>query len=208
VSSAEPVTTWVEQLRAGSRAAAQPLWERYFRRLVGLARKKLRGARCRAAGAEDVALSAFDSFCRGAEDGRFPRLEDRDDLWALLVVITARKASDLRQHENRHKRGGGKVGGESVLDEVLGDDEGAAGIDQVVGAEPTPELAAQVAEEFERLLAKLPSDELRQVALWKMEGDTNEKIAARLPCSRATVERRLRMIRSVLKASAPESSGG
>jgi RNA polymerase sigma factor (sigma-70 family) len=203
MSSVGSVTTWVEQLRAGNQAAAEQLWARYYPRLVGLARKKLRGARRLAGGAEDVALSAFDSFCRGLTEGRFPRLEDRDNLWALLAVITARKASDLRQRENRQKRGGGKVGGESVLDELFGDEEGAAGINRVVGAEPTPELAAQVAEEFERLLAKLPSDELRQVAVWKLEGYTNEEIAARLPCARATVERRLQLIRSVWKESAP-----
>jgi RNA polymerase sigma factor (sigma-70 family) len=203
VSSGASVTTWVEQLRAGDLAAAERLWARYYPRLVALARKKLQGVPCRVADEEDVALSALDSFCRGLAKGRFPRLEDRDNLWALLVVITAGKAADLRQHQGRQKRGGGKVGGESVLDKAFGDAEGAAGINQVVGAEPTPELAAQVAEEFQRLLAKLPSDEVRRVAVWKMEGYTNEEIAARLPCARATVERRLQLIRSVLKTSAP-----
>jgi RNA polymerase sigma factor (sigma-70 family) len=203
MSSVGSVTTWLEQLRAGDQAVAEQLWARYYPRLVGLASKKLRGVPRRIADEEDVALSAFDSFCRGLAEGRFPKLEDRDNLWALLVVITAGKAADLRQHQGRQKRGGGKVGGESVLDDVFADAEGAAGINQVVGAEPTPELAAQVAEEFQRLLAMLPSDEVRRVAVWKMEGCTNDEIAARLPCSRATVERRLQLIRSVLKASAP-----
>jgi DNA-directed RNA polymerase specialized sigma24 family protein len=197
MSSVESVTTWVEALRAGDQAAAERLWARYYPRLVGLARKKLQGSRRRTADEEDVALSAFDSFCGGLRAGRFPRLEDRDNLWALLVLITSRKAIDLRQKEKRLKNGGGRVGGESVLDAVLGDEEGAAGINQVVGAEPTPELAAQVAEQLQRLLAQLPSDELRQVALWKMEGYTNGEIAARLPCARATVERRLKLIRSL-----------
>jgi DNA-directed RNA polymerase specialized sigma24 family protein len=202
MSSAASVTTWVEQLRAGNRAAAQRLWERYFPRLVGLARRKLQGLPRRAADEEDVALSALASFCRGAEQGRFPRLEDRDDLWALLVVITARKAIDLRQRETREKRGGGRVGGESVLDELLGDEDGAGGIGRVVGAEPTPEFAAQVAEGFRRLLALLPGDELRTVALRKMESYTNADIAVELGCADATVERRLKLIRSVWKKSA------
>jgi RNA polymerase sigma factor (sigma-70 family) len=200
--SAGSVTTWVEQLRAGDRVAAQRLWERYFPRLVGLARRKLRGLPRRAADEEDVALSALASFCRGAERGRFPRLEGRDDLWALLVVITARKAIDLRQREGRQKRGGGRAGGESVLDELLGDEEGAAGIGRVVGAEPTPEFAAQVAEEFQRLLVLLPGDELRTVALRKMESYTNGEIAAELGCADATVERRLKLIRSLWKKPA------
>src|SRR6202034_1431934 len=93
------VTRWIGDLKAGGAAAAQPLWERYFDRLVRLARNKLRARPRRAAveDEEDAALSAFDSFCRGAARGRFPRLTDRDDLWRLLVVLTVRKALDQIQ---------------------------------------------------------------------------------------------------------------
>jgi hypothetical protein len=72
-----PVTYWIGQLKAGDERAAQKLWEEYFSRLVVLARGKLRGAQRRVADEEDVALSAFDSFCRGAEGNRFPRLDRR-----------------------------------------------------------------------------------------------------------------------------------
>jgi DNA-directed RNA polymerase specialized sigma24 family protein len=201
MSSGGSVTTWVEQLRAGNRAAAQQLWQRYFSRLVGLARGKLQGLRRGAADEEDVALSAFDSFFRAAEQGRFPQLDDRNNLWQLLVVITVRKAVDLRERETRQKRGGGKVAGESALDHLIGLEEGGAGIDQVVGAEPTPQLDAQVADEVQRLLGLLPTDEVRSVALSKLEGYTNAEIADRLGCAEATVERRLNLIRSLWKES-------
>jgi DNA-directed RNA polymerase specialized sigma24 family protein len=201
MSSSGSVTTWVEQLRAGNRAAAQLLWERYFSRLVVLARGKLRGVRRRAADEEDVALSAFDSFYRGVEQGRFPQLDDRHNLWGLLVVITVRKAIDLRQRETRQKRGGGKVAGESALDGLPALEEGGAGIEQVVGAEPTPALAAQAADEVRRLLGILPTDEVRSVALLKLEGYTNAETADRLGCAEVTVERRLSLIRSVWKES-------
>src|SRR5262245_16402692 len=115
MSTADSVANWIAQLKAGDAAAAQPLWERYFRRLVALARQRLQGARRQAADEEDVALSAFDSFCQGALRGRYPQLADRDDLWRLLVVITARKALDLRGKEGRIKRGGGRLRGESAL---------------------------------------------------------------------------------------------
>jgi DNA-directed RNA polymerase specialized sigma24 family protein len=189
------VTNWLTQLQGGDPAAAQELWERYFPRMVALARKRLHGGRRREADEEDVALSAFDSFCRGAANGRFPRLGDRDDLWRLLLVITARKAVDLVDRQGRLKRGAGRVGGESALQDPA--DPSKGGIEQVVGNEPTPEFAAQVAEECERLLGKLDDDQLRSVAVWKMEGDTNEEIAARLGCAPATVERRLRLIRKL-----------
>ncbi len=124
------------------------------------------------AGPEDVALSAFKSFCRGAEQGRFPQLGDRDDLWRLLVTLTARKALQLTRRERRQKRGG-VVRGESGAS-----GPGDAAVEQVLGREPTPAFAAQMAEECERLLGRLGNAELRSIALWKMEGDTTLEIAA------------------------------
>jgi DNA-directed RNA polymerase specialized sigma24 family protein len=188
------VSGWIDELKAGNHAAAQRLWERYFHRLVGLARTKLADGRRRAADEEDAALSAFDSFCRGAEAGRFPRLDDRDDLWRLLVSLTARKAFDQMRDEHRLKRGGGAVLGQSALK----GDAGSADADfaSFAGREPTPEAAALVAEECRQLLARLQSDELREIAVWKMEGHTNEEIAAKRDCALSTVERKLQRIRS------------
>jgi RNA polymerase sigma factor (sigma-70 family) len=201
MSTTGSVTTWLAQLRAGNRAVAQQLWERYYRRLVRLARRKLHGLRHAAADEEDVALSAFDSFYRNAEQGRFPRLDDRNNLWELLVVITSRKAIDLRQRECAQKRGGGRVVEQSVLDRPPGSDADGPGIAQVASAEPSPELAAEISDEMQRLLGKLPNEEVRAVALAKLEGYTNAEIAERLGCALATVERRLSLIRSVWKSS-------
>jgi DNA-directed RNA polymerase specialized sigma24 family protein len=192
--SSGSVTHWIELLKAGDAGAAQKLWETYFTRLVGLARKKLQGIPRRAADEEDVALSAFDSFCRAAAHGQCPQLADRDDLWQQLVLITARKAIDLVHHERRQKRGGGAVRGDSALLRPE-DSSGDAGMEQVVGHEPTPEFAAQVAEECQRLLGRLEKEELRSVALWKLEGFTNEEIAAKLGCVSRTIERKLHLIR-------------
>ena len=191
------VTNWIDRLKAGDPDAAQKLWERYFRRLVGLARKKLCAAPRRAADEEDVALSAFDSFCRGAEQGHFPRLHDRLDLWQVLVLLTARKAIDLAQHERRQKRGGGAVLDEAALPGPVDSSAPEGALEQIAGPEPTPAFAAQVAEECRRLLERLDSPELRDVALRKVEGYGNEEIAAQLGCGLRTVERRLRLIRSI-----------
>jgi DNA-directed RNA polymerase specialized sigma24 family protein len=188
MSSAGSVTHWLGQLKEGEQDAAQPLWEGYFQRLVRLARKKLGGAQRRVADEEDVALSAFDSFCRGAEQGRFPQLADRHDLWRLLVVITARKALDLRNREQALKRGGAAGAAPDTA-------PFEADLEQIVGSEPTPAFAAEVAEECRRLLDRLGDAGLRALALLKMECYTNEEIAAQLRYAVATVERRLRMIR-------------
>ena len=188
------VSGWIDLLKAGDQAAAQPLWERYFHRLVALARSKLPDMRRRAADEEDVALSAFDSFCRGAEAGRFPQLADRDDLWRLLFTLTARKAFDQLRDETRLKRGGGAVLGQSALAAPGASSEG--NFEWFVGREPSPESAAMVADECRRLLTGLSSEELRSIAVWKMEGFTNEEIAAKLNCATTTVERKLQRIRA------------
>jgi DNA-directed RNA polymerase specialized sigma24 family protein len=187
------VTRWLGRLQAGDPAAAQPLWQRYYRRLVGLARQRLRGAARRAADEEDVAVSAFDSFCRGAERGRFPELADRDGLWRLLVVMTARKALHLRRDQGRQKRGGGA---QFTTDTPGAPDEESV-LGQVLSREATPELAAQVSEECARLLRGLGDDDLRAVALLRMEGYTVEEIAARQGCVPRTAKRKLHLIRAI-----------
>lgn len=198
------VTHWIGALQTGDAAAAQPLWERYFDRLVRLA-----GARLKSAGRpsgvadeEDAVLSAFDSFCTGAARGRFPQLADRDDLWRLLVVITARKLRAQARRERRQKRGGGLVRSEADFPDA-GDETGGWGLDQLVGDEPTPEFAAQVAEECRGLLADLGDESLCLVALARMEGYTNDEIAERLGCARRTVARRLDLIRKTWLSSLP-----
>jgi DNA-directed RNA polymerase specialized sigma24 family protein len=75
--------------------------------------------------------------------------------------------------------------------------------DQLWGREPTPEFAAQVAEEYQLLLAQLSDPELEAVAVWKMEGYTNEEIAAKLDCTLRTVERKLRIIRGLWQRASP-----
>jgi DNA-directed RNA polymerase specialized sigma24 family protein len=189
------VTRLIVMLKEGNRAASQQLWEGYFARLVRLARARLRNIPSRVADEEDVALSAFDSFYRRAEKGQFPRLEDREDLWQLLFVLTVRKAINLVNYQGRKSRGGGRVQSLTDLDLV--------GAEAIFGTEPSPDLAAQLTEECQRLLARLPDESLRTVALWKMEGYTNAEIGERLGCVPQTVERKLRAIRKVWSDEAP-----
>jgi DNA-directed RNA polymerase specialized sigma24 family protein len=183
------VTQWISGLKRGDQSAAQRLWEAYFRRLVGLARVRLRDAPRRIADEEDVALCAFDSFCRGARAGRFLRLDDRADLWQILVLITVRKAVDLRNYEARPSRGWGRVHSLTNLSR--------AELEAIGGEQPTPELAAQLAEEYQRLMEQLGDPILQSVATCKLEGYTNDEIAARLGCVTSTVERKLARIRGV-----------
>ena len=187
MSDASTVTVWLDQLQAGDRGApVERLWQTYFLRLVALARGHLRGRLRAAVDEEDIALSAFDSFIRAAAAGRFPRLRNADDLWQVLFVITARKVADLKESEGRQKRGGGFVvslGAESAL--------------PVPSPEPTPAEAAVFADQVATLLRALGNDLLRQIAQYKLDGETNVEIANRLGRSVPTVERKLKRIREL-----------
>ena len=109
-------------------------------------------------------------------------------------MIAARKAVDLIQRENRQRRGGGRI----VNEAGLGTGQAASELDalaQVIGREPTPEFAAIVTEEYQRLLASLPDESLRKIAIAKLEGTSNEELSQQLGCSLRTVERKLWVIR-------------
>jgi DNA-directed RNA polymerase specialized sigma24 family protein len=195
MAPSEPITPWLSKLRQGHPEAAQRIWDRYFTQLVILARKKLRGRQFGIADEEDVAISALDSLCRNARKGRFPLLADSDGLWRLLVVITARKALQLLRGEGRSKRDPRRS------DDDLDPADDPTLIEEFVGNEPSPEFAAQVAEEYDRLL-KVLDDDQRAIAAAKLEGLTNPEIAARLDRSLRTVERKLQLIRGIWEQDA------
>ena len=130
------------------------------------------------------------------KDGRFARLDDRDDLWQVLVMLTERKAIKLIRHERAAKRGAGRLRGESALDGPP-DKSYPNGMGQVAGNEPTPEFAVQVGEQCAALLDILDDDVLRRIAIGKLEGYTNTEIAERQGTSLRSVERQLGMIRRI-----------
>jgi RNA polymerase sigma factor (sigma-70 family) len=198
MAEGDSVTIWIRQLKIGDADAAQQLWNRYFERLVRLAQRRLVGAPCQMADEEDVALSAFNSVCIRAAEGKFPKLDDRQDLWRLLVTITVRKALAQRKYANRQKRRPGEG------NQFRSDDDDTDAIQQVMGTEPSPELAAQMAEDCRLLMEQLDDPQLRTIAQRKLEGYTNEEIAAQLGTVARTVERKLQRIRMLWAATVDE----
>ena len=184
------LSQWLQDLSHGDERAAQQFWEFYFEKLVRLARRKMEGLSLRSADEEDVALSAMNSFCRGLAARRFDGIAGADELWKLLVTITARKVSAQRRQHFAQKRGGGRVRGESVFDS--GDHWG---IGEVLGREPTPELAVGFAESCKDMIDSLEDKTLQKIILLTLEGYRTPEIAEKLGCVRRTVERKLQIIR-------------
>jgi hypothetical protein len=104
LSSDDPVTLWIDELRNADEAAARKLWNHFVTRLYELGRQKLRPETRRVYDEEDAAQSAFHSVCAGIAAGRFPDLGSRGNLWQLLVVITARKVAHRQRHDQQQRR--------------------------------------------------------------------------------------------------------
>jgi DNA-directed RNA polymerase specialized sigma24 family protein len=196
-SSYSSVTQWLIDVKQGADRGAQQLWERYYAELINAAHRKLGRLPHRAEDAEDVAAMAFTAFFQGVEKQRFPKLDDRDDLWQVLLMLAERRAADVVRREKA--RGAGIIRGEAELDQGMSTSGFTAGIDGLPGPSPTPEtvdgLVAVIRERWDAF-----SDEtLGRIALDKLQGYTNLEIAERTGIALRSVERKLRLIKSLLR---------
>jgi len=189
----DSVSHWIEGLRDGDSVAAQQLWDRYFQRLVTVARARLQGLSHDVSG-QDIALSALKSVVIGVQENRYPNLVDRESLWPLLVTITARKSISEQRRQLAQKRTRTR---ECSWEEVQ----------EYVGTDPSPEFALEVADYLEQLLTSLGDRSLPRVVEMKLGGFTHQEVAAELGCTERTVKRKLRLIRQEwLKASVVEAN--
>ena len=189
--SRHSVTEVLKQLQAGESAAGREIWQRYVFRLIRLRRRGLRGIPRRASDAEDVAIMAFEAFLRGVANGRYERLDNRDDLWQILVMLTERRSIEMLRYELADRRGGGKNRGESAFEEMGG--SAHRGLDQI--ADPSPAAVEQFTLGVRMLLEQLNDETLCKVAIGKLEGYTNQEIGQKLGIALRSVERKLRAIR-------------
>ncbi len=187
MSDPNNVSHWIDLVKDGDSAAANQLWQHYFDRLVRSVRGRLGGQNRAVSDEEDIVLSVFDSFYAAAEEGRFPNLSDRDDLWKLLLRMSARKVIDKRRRDMRKRRGG-----EIAIHSLAGDDETVI---EVIGNEPSPEMVVTMQESVEHFFSHLGVGQLRDLAVAKLEGYSNAELAERFECSERTIERRLHLIR-------------
>ncbi len=196
-SSEETITSFFLQLRDGQQSAATPLWNHFFPRLLGLARKTLAGRTHRVADAEDAVQSAFFDFWKQLNRNIPDQGIDRNGLWRLLATITVRKVLKQQERENATKRGGGRVQLASALE---CDDASANPFEWDVRfcQLPTPE-ADLVCEE---LLMQL-DEECRAVALLRLMGYRNREVANILERAESTIERKLQLIRRIWDDDCP-----
>ena len=200
------VTRLIIDLRSDDLAvrevAARLVWGRYFKELLTLARNHLSARiRCRE-DEEDILQSMYKSFCIRQRRGDFD-LANRDELWNLLVQITLRKARNTANRHLQGKRDVCREEAEAAADRS-GEDLSGTILDQIDSDGPTPAKAALLNEALDHRFQMLRDADLRQIALWKLEGYTNPEIAAQLECTVRTVERKLERIRAYWETDSDE----
>ena len=193
--SSHSVTGLLRAVREDDSLASWALWNRYVERLVRLAQKRLSGSNRQIVDGDDIASEVFTEFLKGVQGGRFQRLNDRQDFWQVLAMLTERRVIAHWRREQTQKRGGGEVLGESALYGAHDDDQHV--LRNIVGHEPTPEFAAEFAETLQRLMLALKDDMLKRLASDQLAGYTQEEMATRLGRALPTVQRKLRLIRDI-----------
>ena len=181
---------------AGDLEAFATLWQRYIKRLLEVAQKELGGIPRRVANEDDIAQAVFASLHDAVQKGQYPDLNDRGDLWQILLNLAERKAIDWKRYLGRDRRDFRRTVGESAADFAMSNQiQAGAGIANIACPEPTPEVVAELRDQINHLMAALPEDQ-RRVALHKLQSFTNEEIAEQTECVPRTVERKLQLIRT------------
>lgn len=180
----QSVTRWINELKKGDAAAADLLWQFLQSRLIALASRQVGFSV--SYDKEDVALDAFATLCDGIREGRY-EIANRNALWSLLGVITINGARKRSRNEKRLRRGGSFTRTKSN-DKTL---------DSITTNELSPEDSYFALEECKRLLSILPNENLKRLAVLKVDGYTNEEVAEIMNCTRRSVQRRLKLIREI-----------
>lgn len=175
--------------------AADIIWKRYCAALIQLACRNLDRRLQRRVGADDIVQRTFKSFFLRQQRAEFD-LADRNDLFQLLVRMTLNKVGSAATRESRKRRDYRRD--RTGINTTAEEDDSDWLLERIECRDPSPDEAAVLAEEAEKRLRQLP-DDLRPIALWKLQGYTNAEIAAlpEMSCTVRTVERKLRLIREI-----------
>ena len=182
-----PFRSIMELLRSGDQAAAELVFRKYGRRLIGLAAARL-PAPVRAKEDEDDAVqSAFKSFFNRQKAGEF-NPEDWDELGTLLMYLTVCKVDRRIRKYLTAKR------------DVRREAAGSSGPEddrptwEAAGPDPTADEKAAAEETLRELLRRLPVAD-QEVLTLRLQGYQVKEIAAEVGRDERTVYRVLAAVR-------------
>lgn len=206
MSSIGSVSIWIQRLKAGEETALAELHKRYWMFLVRLARRKLGTAPRMAMDEEDVAQQAFLGFYTSLKAGRLPKLNNRQDLLALLTHITACQASNqIRNEFGTDRRGRGMVRDEAAL-EVEANQGERRRLENFECDDVLPDEQAILNDCYEQYVHSLPP-ELEAIAERYLAGWTHKQIAQEADRTERTIERKLSLIYARWRRLAERDAG-
>jgi RNA polymerase sigma-70 factor (ECF subfamily) len=187
----EPPDDWLlgELSRGGNEEAARRLFDEYVDRLLALARAHLSQRLAQRVDPEDVVQSVFRTFFGRVKDGRF-HIQGRDDLCKLLTTITLHKV--LRQ-VNFHR-----AAKRNPQQEAARGDWSREDLVNLLTREPSPEVTIAFLDQLEHLVGRLRPRE-REILDLRLQGYTNEEIAARLGTYERAVRRDFERVKAVAR---------
>ena len=185
MNESDSVTQWLSGLKEGQESALLKLHNRYRPVVMQLMARRFGSQLSPIADEEDVAQEALHSLFAGIKADEFPRLNDRQDLLALLSIIAVRRATHQFKREQRQKRGSGRTVQASAAAEDY------CLLDHISAPNQLDPLEVLAMEEtYDRFLKVLP-DELRIYAEYYLAGLSTTEIASKTGCVKRTAERKL-----------------
>ena len=136
---------------------------------------------------DDVTVSVFATFCDRLRSGQLPDLNDREGLWRLIILMTARKSNDYVKTAFARKRTHG----------VETPDVGLHAISELRDTQLEPSIEVMMEDQCQAMLKSLGDTVLESVVLLKLEGYSNVEIAERLQYSRRTIQRMLELVKDI-----------
>lgn len=192
-------TTLLGGLKEGNASHTGELVSRYYDRIVQAASKRLHGRFAVIAGPDDIAVSVFESLWQLAREKRLgnEQLNDREELWRLLLSMVNFKVTDHIRRESAQKRGGGRLLDENALTNDASRAVPYATLDQFPDDAPLADEVVCVEEQHEWLMEVLGDDVLREVVTRRLEGQKINEIADFFQRSERWVKRKLSIVRGL-----------
>jgi DNA-directed RNA polymerase specialized sigma24 family protein len=191
------VTRWISAMRQGDPEAIRRLVERYFGKLRKLSQERIRRGAPIFEDGEDIAIQVLTSVCQKVEEGKYPDLQNRDDLWYLMIFVAHRLVIDRRRSRKN-------LSLQSPVDlEPIPREETLEGALEAIDNDMDTFLAEDAESDFQLLeiidcwqemIRQIKDPVAKKVAQLKLEGHSNREIAALLDIVPRTVERKSELI--------------
>lgn len=181
------VSHWLKELKTGDSLAVEAIWQRYYQKVVELAVRKMKINPDRSVDGEDIAQLAMHRFCQNATLGYYPNLDDREQLWDLLVVFTLNRIRKHLRACNTLKRSG--------LNSQVFEFKRTKALEDLQTPEAPTIMADMVSTWMNRLDLEDRTGQLKQIAIWSMDGISGSEIARILKKRKSLILQQIRLIR-------------